>query len=309
LSHLPQNWSVTNLDDMSQRHAPPELYRHIISKINLTPAQQQTIALGLTIFHELLLNLKAEQTRLQQQLQQALQRVQGSAPAAAATTATAGLQEQQQQLQALLARQDELAWLQPASVQAHGMLPAATAAVIAAAPLKLAAACDVGVAARELPPASVQAHDVLQPAAAGAATAALAGPGAACGCSVAARELQPASVQAPVVQPAPAAAVVEPSAAACASLELLSLLDQGQADLDQQHQLLQRVETNNWQLSWMICLLNFFISGVLDLPQLCKCVVYSYPWPWWPGPFAEEVLWMYNEQQQQQQQVQNGRAS
>ncbi|WIA18702.1 hypothetical protein OEZ85_003403 [Tetradesmus obliquus] len=153
------SWSVTNMEDLSQRHAPPEHYRHIIGLLRLTAAQQQTIAQGLTVFHELLLSLKEEQTRLQQQMLQ---------------------------LQA-----------------AHA------------------------------PPG------------------------------------------------APAGA----------------------------HSLLQRVETNNWQLSWMICLLNFFISGVLDLPQLCKCTVHSYPWPWWPGPFAEEVLHLYQQQQQQQQQqLVNGQA-
>jgi hypothetical protein len=84
-----------------------------------------------------------------------------------------------------------------------------------------------------------------------------------------------------------------------------SLLGHGQRNnFDQQHQLLRRVETNNWQLSWMICLLNFFISGVLDLRQLCKCAVFSYPWPWWPGPFTEEVLKMYQDKQQQKQQQQ-----
>lgn len=245
---------MTNLEDMSQRHAPPELYRHIIARLHVTPTQQQTIALGLTVFHELLLSLKAEQTRLQQQLQQALQRVQGGAAGAQAAAGAGSLQDQQQQLQALLARQDDLAWLQPASVQAHVLQPAAAASAAAAA------------------------------AAASAAAAAAAAP-----------PVDAAAAAAPLVN---AAAADDSSVAA---MELLSLLDQGQADLDQQHQLLQRVETNNWQLSWMICLLNFFISGVLDLPQLCKCAVYSYPWPWWPGPFAEEVLHMYNEQQQQQQ--------
>jgi hypothetical protein len=179
--------------------------------LRLTASQQQTIALGLTVFHELLLSLKAEQTRLQQQMQQLLQQAQDE-PAGASAAAANGLQEQQQQqLQALLARQDNLTWLQPA------------------------------------------------------------------------------------------AAPVDLSPAGSAEQQLLSMLDQGQDGLDQQHQLLQRVETDNWQLSWMICLLNFFISGVLDLPQLCKCAVYSYPWPWWPGLFAEEVLRMYQEQQQQQQ--------
>jgi hypothetical protein len=217
---------------MTQRHAPSELYRHIIKRLQLTDTQQQTIAHGLTIFHELLLNLKAQQTRLQQQLQQQLQQLlqqtqQRPAEAAAAATPVS-LQEQQQQqqqqiLQALLARQDDLTWLQP---EQHAAAPTA-------------------------------------------------------------------------------AATTGQTAAASNAAELLPLLGQGQSNkFDQQHQLLQRVETNNWQLSWIICLLNFFISGVLDLRQLCKCAVYSYPWPWWPGPFAEEVLRMYQEKQQSKQQQQ-----
>jgi uncharacterized surface protein with fasciclin (FAS1) repeats len=199
---------------MTQRHAPPELYRHIIQRLQLTDTQQQTIAQGLTIFHELLLNLKAQQTRLQQQLQQLLQQAQ-QRPAGAAGAAASSLQEQQQQqlLQALLARQDDLTWLQPE--QHAGVL-------------------------------------------------------------------------------APTAAATSSQTAASNAAELLPLLGHGQSNnFDQQHQLLRCMETNNWQLSWMICLLNFFISGELDLRQLCKCAVYSYPWPWWPGPFAEEVLKMY----------------
>jgi hypothetical protein len=214
-----QSWSVTNMEDMTQRHAPPELYRCIIQRLQLTDAQQQTIAQGLAVFHQLLLSLKAQQTRLQQQLQQLLQQTQ-QRPAGAAAAAVENLQEQQQLLEALLARQDDLTWLQPEK-------PAATPSTAAAA-----------------------AASTSQSAASNAAA-------------------------------------------------LLPLLDLGQSSFDQQHQLLQRVETNNWQLSWVICLLNFFISGVLDLRQLCKCAVYSYPWPWWPGPFAEEVLKMYQDKQQQ----------
>jgi hypothetical protein len=30
--------------------------------------------------------------------------------------------------------------------------------------------------------------------------------------------------------------------------------------------------------------------------------VYSYPWLWWPSPFAEEVLKMYQDKRQKQQQ-------
>lgn len=62
---------------------------------------------------------------------------------------------------------------------------------------------------------------------------------------------------------------------------------------------LRQVEATNWKLSWLICQLNFFVSGVLTLRQLARAVIYTWPWQWWPGPFAEEVLRAWQAGQQQ----------